>query len=62
MIGRVGTMFGEEGVNIISAAVGAEPGGESAVMALTTDAPVREETIAKILELDGFSVGRSVDL
>lgn len=62
MIGRVGTMFGEEGVNIASAAVGAQPGGTQAVMALTTDAPVREETIAKILELDGFSVGRSVDL
>ena len=62
MIGRVGTMFGEEGVNIVSAAVGAEPGGESAVMALTTDARVQEETIAKILQLDGFSVGRAVDL
>jgi D-3-phosphoglycerate dehydrogenase / 2-oxoglutarate reductase len=62
MIGRVGTMFGEEGVNIVSAAVGAEEDGERAVMALTTDAPVREETIAKILQLDGFSVGRSVDL
>ncbi|MGB7589140.1 MAG: phosphoglycerate dehydrogenase [Solirubrobacterales bacterium] len=62
MIGKVGTMFGEEGVNIISAAVGAEAGGEHAVMALTTDAPVRSETIGKILELDGFSVGRSVDL
>jgi D-3-phosphoglycerate dehydrogenase len=62
MIGRVGTVFGGEGVNIISAAVGAEPGGERAVMALTTDAPVHGETVAKILELDGFSVGRSVDL
>jgi D-3-phosphoglycerate dehydrogenase len=62
MIGRVGTVFGEEGVNIISAAVGAEPGGERAVMALTTDAPVYDETVAKILELDGFSVGRAVDL
>ena len=62
MIGRVGTVFGEEGVNIISAAVGAEEGGEEAVMALTTDAPVRAQTIGKILELDGFSVGRSVDL
>src|SRR4051794_15689948 len=39
MIGRVGTLFGEEGVNIVSAAVGAESGGERAVMALTTDAP-----------------------
>jgi D-3-phosphoglycerate dehydrogenase / 2-oxoglutarate reductase len=62
MIGRVGTMFGEEGVNIVSAAVGAEEDGGRAVMALTTDAPVNDGTIAKILELDGFSVGRSVDL
>ncbi len=62
MIGRVGTAFGKEGVNIISAAVGAEAGGERAVMALTTDAPVRGETIEKILQLGGFSVGRSVDL
>jgi D-3-phosphoglycerate dehydrogenase / 2-oxoglutarate reductase len=62
MIGKVGTMFGEEGVNIVSAAVGAEEDGERAVMALTTDAPVHDETIAKILEVDGFSVGRSVDL
>src|SRR5215203_5795490 len=28
MIGRVGTLFGEEGVNIVSDAVGAESGGE----------------------------------
>ncbi|HET9199159.1 MAG TPA: phosphoglycerate dehydrogenase, partial [Solirubrobacterales bacterium] len=62
MIGRVGTLFGEEGVNIVSAAVGAESGGERAVMALTTDAPVRAEAIEKILGLDGFSNGRSVDL
>ncbi|MFL5900295.1 MAG: phosphoglycerate dehydrogenase [Solirubrobacterales bacterium] len=62
MIGKVGTMFGEEGVNIVSAAVGAEPGGDRAVMALTTDAPVYDETIAKILKVDGFTVGRAVDL
>ena len=30
MIGRVGTMFGEEGVNIVSAAVGAEAGRRAA--------------------------------
>ncbi|HZO07255.1 MAG TPA: phosphoglycerate dehydrogenase [Solirubrobacterales bacterium] len=63
MIGRVGTAFGEEGVNIVSAAVGAEAaGGESAVMALTTDAAVRPEALERILGLDGFAVGRSVDL
>jgi D-3-phosphoglycerate dehydrogenase len=62
MIGRVGTIFGEEGVNIVSAAVGAQPDGETAVMALTTDAPVNPGTIDRILELDGFSVGRAVSL
>jgi D-3-phosphoglycerate dehydrogenase len=62
MIGRVGTCFGEEGVNIVSAAVGAEAGGQEAVMALTTDAPVQQSTIDRILELDGFSVGRAVSL
>jgi D-3-phosphoglycerate dehydrogenase / 2-oxoglutarate reductase len=62
MIGRVGTIFGEEGVNIVSAAVGAEPDGETAVMALTTDAPVNPSTIERILQLDGFFVGRAVSL
>jgi D-3-phosphoglycerate dehydrogenase len=62
MIGKIGTAFGEESVNIISAAVGAQSDGERAVVALTTDDHVRDETIAKILEIDGFSVGRSVDL
>jgi D-3-phosphoglycerate dehydrogenase / 2-oxoglutarate reductase len=62
MIGRVGTAFGEQGVNIVSAAVGAESGRETAVMVLTTDAPVRQETVETILELDGFFEGRAVDL
>jgi D-3-phosphoglycerate dehydrogenase / 2-oxoglutarate reductase len=62
MIGRVGTIFGEEDVNIVSAAVGAEADGEKAVMALTTDAPVQQSTIDRILELDGFSLGRAVSL
>ena len=62
MIGRVGSIFGEEGVNIVSAAVGAETEGEQAVMALTTDAPVNPATIERILELEGFSVGRAVSL
>jgi D-3-phosphoglycerate dehydrogenase len=61
MIGRVGTAFGEQGVNIVSAAVGAEQGTE-AVMVLTTDAPVREQTISSIAELDGFFEGRAIDL
>lgn len=60
MIGRVGTEFGQAGVNIISAAVG-EASGDSAVMVLTTDGPVNADTIERILKLEGFEDGRSVD-
>jgi hypothetical protein len=31
-------------------------------MALTTDAPVATSTVDRILELDGFFVGRAVSL
>jgi D-3-phosphoglycerate dehydrogenase len=62
MIGRVGTCFGEEGVNIVSAAVGAESEDGQAVMVLTTDAPVARGTIDRILQLDGFAEGRAVSL
>ena len=48
MIGRVGPAFGEHGVNIVSAAVGAEAAPDSAVMALTTDAPVPDEVVQEI--------------
>jgi D-3-phosphoglycerate dehydrogenase len=61
MIGRVGSIFGEHGVNIASAAVGAEEGAE-AVMAVTTDAAVPDGLIREIAALDGFRDGRAVDL
>jgi D-3-phosphoglycerate dehydrogenase len=69
MIGRVGTTFGEHGVNISAAAVGREPPGEDggrrselAVMAVTTDAPIPQEVIDAIVASDGFIAGRSVPL
>jgi D-3-phosphoglycerate dehydrogenase len=62
MIGRVGTAFGEHGVNIVSAAVGAEADGEEAVMALTTDAPVPASVIDEIASGSGFFAGHAVDL
>jgi D-3-phosphoglycerate dehydrogenase len=62
MIGRVGTTLGQRGVNIASAAVGAEASGEEAVMALTTDAAVPPAVIDEIAGQDGFFAGRAVDL
>jgi D-3-phosphoglycerate dehydrogenase / 2-oxoglutarate reductase len=68
MIGRVGTHFGEHGINIVSAAVGRHPDaadvgdGLEAVMVITTDAAVPPSVIAEIVDLDGFEAGRALTL
>ena len=68
MIGRVGTHFGEHGINIVSAAVGRHPDtvhvgeGLEAVMVITTDAAVPQTVIDRIVALDGFQAGRTVTL
>jgi D-3-phosphoglycerate dehydrogenase len=62
MIGQVGTAFGAHGVNIVSAAVGAEASGAEAVMALTTDAPVPDAVIEEIAAGEGFFTGHAIDL
>jgi D-3-phosphoglycerate dehydrogenase / 2-oxoglutarate reductase len=73
MIGKVGTVFGEHGLNIASTAVGRapdhEPGspagggsGRLAVMVVTTDSPVPDKVIAEILAIEGFQGGRAVTL
>ena len=68
MIGRVGTVFGEHGINIVSAAVGRQPEGENvsdgglAAMAITTDVAVPRDLVDQIASSDGFESGRSVTL
>ncbi len=65
MIGRVGSTFGEAGVNIISAAVGLDPehaDSQAAVMVITTDGPAPQEVVDQIAASDGFVSGTSVSL
>jgi D-3-phosphoglycerate dehydrogenase / 2-oxoglutarate reductase len=65
MIGRVGTCFGEHGINISSAAVGHVPeDGEEglAVMVITTDQPTPQAVVDQIVAMDGFVAGRAVAL
>jgi D-3-phosphoglycerate dehydrogenase len=69
MIGRIGTAFGEAGVNIVSAAVGrqdetdraAAPSAE-AVMVVTTDGPVGRDVVDGVVDGDGFVGGRAITL
>jgi D-3-phosphoglycerate dehydrogenase / 2-oxoglutarate reductase len=66
MIGRVGTAFGEQGVNISSAAVGHAPDDRDrdglAVMVVTTDQRVRQSVVDELASADGFVAGRAVEL
>jgi D-3-phosphoglycerate dehydrogenase / 2-oxoglutarate reductase len=66
MLGRVGTMLGEAGVNIVSAAVGRRDedhtGDEEAAMVVTADQPVPSEVVERIASSEGFAEGRAVDL
>jgi D-3-phosphoglycerate dehydrogenase len=64
MIGRVGTLLGERGVNIGQMVVGRHEKGEDAgaVMVLTTDAVIDRSLLDELLALDGFTDGRAVEL
>ena len=69
MIGRVGMIFGEHGINISSAAVGHAPDGQSdgdqqrlAAMVVTTDAAVPRPVLDEIVASEGFVNGWSVEL
>ena len=67
MLGRVGTAFGEHGVNIVSAAVGRQPdedaeNGGLAAMAITTTSPVPRQVVEQIVSSDGFVAGQTVAL
>ena len=66
MIGRVGTIFGSEAINISSAAVGRHADGDEedglAAMVVTTDAPVSTALLDEITASDGFEEARSVTL
>jgi D-3-phosphoglycerate dehydrogenase len=68
MIGRVGTILGAHGINIVSAAVGRQAddaaGGEDrlAAMVITTDSPVPGEVLDEVVSGEGFVAGHTLTL
>ncbi len=61
-VGRVGTILGEEKVNIASAAVSRSRAEGGAVLAITDDSPVAARAAERIADLDGFEDVRFADL
>jgi D-3-phosphoglycerate dehydrogenase len=62
MVGRVGTILGDAGINIVGMQVGRHGVGERAVMVLSLDEPVSEDTIAKLDSQPDLFGARQIDL
>lgn len=62
VIGTVGTLLGEAGVNIASMEVGRKEAGGLALMGLTVDSPIPEAVIAHIVQAVGMKSARSIAL
>jgi D-3-phosphoglycerate dehydrogenase len=64
MLGRIGTAFGDAGINIVSAAVGHRGDDESveAVVIVTSDAPVPPAVLASTMATADFFDARAISL
>ncbi|MFN8016543.1 MAG: ACT domain-containing protein [Acidimicrobiales bacterium] len=55
MIGRVGTVLGDAGVNIADMDVGRSAKGESALMVIATSSPVSGEVVDALRSIEGIT-------
>ena len=62
MIGRVGTVLGEAGLNISNMDVGQSPSGEAALMVIATETPVPPEVVELVTRQTGVQSARAIDL
>jgi D-3-phosphoglycerate dehydrogenase len=60
MLGRVGAVLGEHGINIRAASAGRASAPAFAVLAVSTDVPMPEAAVEEIVECDGFLSGCAV--
>lgn len=62
VIGKVGTLLGNAGVNIAGMHVGREGAGKRALMILKIDEPVNDSLLQEIVKIDGMETARQVEL
>lgn len=62
VVGKIGTLLGNEKVNIASMQLGRQSAGGEAMMVLQVDEEMSRETLNKVLELDVISSARFVNL
>ena len=62
VIGKVGTLMGDNNINIAGMHVGRESEGQGAVMVLKLDTVVPDAILAQVRQVDGMETARSVEL
>jgi D-3-phosphoglycerate dehydrogenase len=62
IIGKVGTLLGDNKVNIAGMHVGRESAGRQALMVLMVDEPIAEDILRQIKQIDGMETARQVQL
>ncbi len=62
VIGTVGTVLGEAGINIASMEVGRKEAGGLALMGLAVDSPIPEPALERIVQAVGTKTARSITL
>jgi D-3-phosphoglycerate dehydrogenase len=62
VIGKVGTILGEAGINIAGMEVGRKEAGGVALMCLTVDSPIPPEVLRQVVEAVGMKSARSIVL
>jgi D-3-phosphoglycerate dehydrogenase / 2-oxoglutarate reductase len=62
VIGRVGSILGEAGINVASMEVGRKEAGGLALMCLAVDSPIPSEVLGEVVEAVGMKSARSIVL
>lgn len=62
MIGQIGTLLGQKGVNIARMSVGRKPGSGRAVMLIEVDAELPGEALAAVAKIPGVREARALSL
>ncbi len=62
MVGRVGTILGDHGINIDEMTSGRGPSGDVSLMVLSTSTPVPPEVVTQLRATDGVVDARAIEL
>ncbi|MEN6357788.1 MAG: phosphoglycerate dehydrogenase [Armatimonadota bacterium] len=62
VIGNVGTVLGNEGINIASMFVGRKTAGQTAIMVLNVDSEIPASVLEKIMKIEGIETAKQVTL